>query len=416
MPRSLALLLVATALAPARAGATTPVLAGRVERVVAAGEGVAVLRGGQVLLVDGAGNVVGRCGGQNVPAGRARRADGTIIPSERLLREAGFREDDDSPEAEALLDDEGFEPRRRRRPTDVAAGMPRALSLAADHDAAWIGTADGLWRLDARTAACARAGLPGRAVQLVAVRAEVIEAVADVTVWRSADAGASFTVAGVLSARPRAVALAADGTAFVATDDAVVMLTAPRVVRPVLDRPADDLVPCGDGVVALGEDGVHALDGDGRAQRLGDRPPVRALACASSTGPRLVAAGVGAWSTDDGRRWQEEAAFLGRSIGAVAFAAGRTWLALEDGLVASPDFEGAPAAEADVTRRPRAPPAAGGLPSWGWLLPTVSVSFDGAVESRGRAGWRLWLVLSVSLDRRPFIHLHAPQSPEVPLQ
>jgi hypothetical protein len=415
MARSLALLVVTTATLAARAHAS-PVLAGRVERVVAVGDGVAVLRAGQALLLDGAGNVIGRCGSGAALAGRARRADGTTLPAERVLREAGFRDDDDSPEAEALLDDEGIEGRRRRRPIDVAAGMPRALSLAGDDGAAWIGTEDGLWRLDAHTAACARAGLAGRTVELVAARAGAVVAVTDMAVWRAAGAGA-FEVAGVVSSRPRAIALAGDGTPIVATDDTIVALPVARPPRPILTQPADALVACGADVVALAEDGVYRLGADGRADRLGDRPPARALAClsASSGEPRLLAAGVGAWSTDGGRSWREEAPFLGRSIGAVAFAGGRAWLALQDGagdgLVVSPGFEDVPAAALPDPRAGLARPAP---TRWAWLLPRVSVSFDGSMESRGSAGWRLWLTLTVSLDRRPFVH--GPARPEVPLQ
>lgn len=416
MSRSLLALLLFSATLGASRAIASPVLAGRVERIVTVGDGVAVLRAGQAVLLDGAGNVIGRCGSSAALAGRARRADGTTIPAERVLREAGFREDDDSPEAEALLDDEGIEARRRRRPIDVAAGMPRALSLAGDGAAAWIGTEDGLWRLDAHTAVCARAGLAGRAIELVAAGDGSVVAVADTTLWRGADGGGAFEVAGVVSSRPRAMALAG-GTPFVATDDAIVAVTAARVTRPLLTQPADALVACGDDVVALAGDGVYRLEADGRAERLGDRPPARALACLASSGdgPRLLAVGVGAWSTADGRSWREEAPFLGRSIGAVAFSGGRTWLALQDGagdgLVVSPGFEDVPAAELRPSHAPFARPAP---TRWAWLLPRISVSFDGSMESRGRAGWRLWLTLTVSLDRRPF--LNGPERPEVPLQ
>jgi hypothetical protein len=413
MHRALAFIVLTSTLGAVRAQAS-PVLAGRVDRVVAVGDGVAVLRAGQALLLDGAGNVIGRCGSGAALAGRARRADGTTLPADRVLREAGFRDDDDSPEAEALLDDEGIEARRRRPPVDVTSGMPRALSLAGGEDAAWIGTEDGLWRLDARTATCARVGLAGRAVELVAARAGGVVAVGDTTVWRGSGGGGAFEVTAVLASRPRAVAIAGTGEGwpvFVATDDAIVAVTAPRLTRPLLLQPSDALVACGDGAVALAQDGVYRLGSEGRAERLGDRPPARALACLSSEGPALIAAGVGAWSTGDGRTWREEAPFLGRSIGAVAFSGGRAWLALHDGagdgLVASPSFDDVP----EVLLRPALRHA---LTRWAWLLPRVSVSVDGSMESRGRAGWRLWLTLTVSLDRRPFVH--GPERPEVPLQ
>lgn len=416
--RTLVLLLVVAGCLAARGRVAradpTTILAGRIDRVVAVGQGLAVLRAGEVLLLDGAGHTVGRCGGQGALAGRAPRTDRTTIPAERLLRESGFREDDDSPEAEALLDDEGIDARRRRRPIDAAAGMPRALSLAADGDAVWIGTTDGLWRMAPRTGSCARVGLGGHALERVAAARGIVVAVADVTVWRSADAGASFALATVLTSRARAVALAGE-VAFVATDDAVVAVTAARYARPVLEQPADAIVTCGAHAIALGEDGVYRLDADGRVERLGDRPAARALGCVSPAGPSLWAVGVGAWSTGDGHTWREEPPFLGRSIADVAFAGGRAWLALQDGLddglVASPALDGGDAEDRPALQpRPsRARPSRPSPPSWAWLLPRVSVSFDGFTESRARAGWRLWLVLTVTLDRRRFGR--APEGP-----
>jgi hypothetical protein len=45
----------------------------------------------------------------------ARRPDGTALSADEVLREAGLTDDDESPEAEDLLDDEGIAPSSRRR-------------------------------------------------------------------------------------------------------------------------------------------------------------------------------------------------------------------------------------------------------------------------------------------------------------
>src|SRR5205814_2267526 len=175
----------------------------------------------------------------------------------------------------------------------------------------------------------------------------------------------------------------------------------PHGARRLLDVPADALAPCGAGVLALAADGVYRLADDARPERLGDRPPARALACGADQ-PVLTAVGVGAWMSEDGRTWRKSRFGLGRSFAGVASAGGRTWLAAEDGLFVWPDASDA------VNVPPTASPERGPAPrpSWSWLLPRVAVSFDGWAERRdARAGWRLWVLITVTLGRR------APHAP-----
>jgi hypothetical protein len=60
-----------------------------------------------------------------------RRPDGTALPADEILDEVGLTDDDESPEAEALLEDEGIEPPPRRRARDrnatpaFSAWLPR---------------------------------------------------------------------------------------------------------------------------------------------------------------------------------------------------------------------------------------------------------------------------------------------------
>ncbi|HVR00655.1 MAG TPA: hypothetical protein VMT47_00860, partial [Polyangia bacterium] len=143
--------------APAAAATEPPlVLAGRVDGVVAAGTGMATLRDGALVLLDADGRVSGGCRGGAAAVGPGPRRDATALSREEVLGEAGFSPEDVSPEAEELLDDEGIDPRARRAPVNATLGAPRALSLAASDDAAWIGTIDGLWRFDARDGSAPR--------------------------------------------------------------------------------------------------------------------------------------------------------------------------------------------------------------------------------------------------------------------
>ena len=402
LPRSL-LVSAAVAVAANGASAGAPELAlavaGRVDRVVAAGACVAVLRDGVVSLLDDRARVVGRCGGVTTTARRAPRPDGTALSAEEVLGEAGFGDEDESPEAEELLDDEGIEPRRRPRPVEASTGAARALDLAGTPDVVWIGTADGLWRLGADGAGCARVGLGGQEIARVAATGSRIVAIADSTVWRSDDAGASFDVASVLTSSARALAVAPDGTPFVADEDGVIEEAAPRGARRVLAHPTDALAACGCDVFALAEDGVYRLAAEG-ISRVGPRPPARALACASADGSRLVAAGVGLWSRVDGEPWVEESPGLGRSFASVAWAAGRSWGAADDGLFVTLPSGAMPAEAAP----PPAPDHRGGQrpaasAAWAALLPRVALAFDGWTESTGIAGWRVWLLMTFSLNR-----------------
>jgi hypothetical protein len=392
-------LLVPLLLARPAAADVAPVLvlAGRVDAVVSAGDGVAALRDGQAIALDARGRAVGGCRSAVTPVGAAPRPDRTALGREEVLREAGFSDEDVSPEAEELLDDEGLEPPPRRRPVSASSGAPRARALAGAADAVWIATADGLWRLGLGDGACLPAGLGGQEVALVDARGASVMALADATLWRSRDAGATFEVAAVLTSPGHALALAADGeTALVADEDGVVEVGAARGVRRRLEGRVDALVTCGADVVALAGDGVHRLDADGRDALAGDRPPVRALACGVEG---LVAAGLGVWTSADGARWREERTTLGRSFSSVAEAQGRAWLASERGLEVLEPTDAPPVAGDDGPARPAAP-AERHAPAWAGLLPRVAIAFDGWTRSTGVAGWQLWVRATVSLGRR----------------
>jgi hypothetical protein len=398
------------ALEPAGASvAPRLVLPGRVDAIAAVGDGgVAALRDGALVLVGADGIGTAGCSSAAATAGAAPRPDRTALSREEVLGEAGMSDEDVSPEAEELLDDEGLDPPPRRQPAGAASGPPRALALAVGDDAVWLGTVDGLWRVGLDDGACLPAGLGGREVSLVAARRTAVLALAGDTVWRSRDAGATFDVAAVLTSRAHALAVAADEeTALLADEDGVVEIGAEigtaGVVRR-LEGPVDALAACGDDVVVLAGDGVRRLAADGRDALVGPRPPVRALACANGAGAGagvLLAAGVGVWSSKDGAAWAELPFGVGQSFSAIASAGARLWAVTERGLAAlepalpeEPDAaDGAPIRGAAAVRHRRPP-------IWAGLLPRVAVAWDGWAQSVGVAGWRVWLRATVTLGRR----------------
>jgi hypothetical protein len=383
---------------PARADELTTVLGGRVDRVVAAGDGVAALRPDEVALVARDGRVVARCGFRAAPRA-APRVDRTAMSADELLRLVDLPEQDESPEAADLLDDEGVaEPRRR-----VAAppAPTRALAVAGTTEAAWIGTTDGLWRLDAVTGACARVALAGRAVGVVAAAGRALLAAADDVVFRSDD-GRTFHAAAGLTSPARAATLAADGAlAFVADGDGVVELLGGLRARRALARPTEALATCGAEVVALADDAVYRLGADADVEALGPRPPARAVACADG---RLVAVGVGAWTSADGRAWTEDERGVGATFNDVALTDAGPWLATEDGLRGPVGGERAPKAE-----RPRPRVA---LPAWTRWLPRLTFTYASWSDASGRAGWHCWALLTFSIDRRA--RERAIPAPETP--
>jgi hypothetical protein len=382
------------AVAPRRAEADALALvaAAPIARVTPAGQGVAVLGDGVVRLLDAEGRAGARCPRYGRRAG-ARRPDGTSRQAAEVLRDSGFSDEDESPEAEELLDDEGVptRARRRRAPGD---GPPRALDLVGTAQSVWIGAEDGLWRLDLATSRCARVGLDGRPVERVAAGAGAVVAISGATVWRAAGPS-GFDVAAVLPSRARAAALGGDGTIFVADGEGVARIGAARVAGRALDGRVEALAACGPVVYALAGDGLYLLNG-ADVDRLGPPPPARALACAS---PGLIAAGVGLWTSAEGGAWAEDAAGLGRAFTDVAASAGRVWLVTGEGL-----FVPVPGAEIDDALLfdgppPRARRSFGSPPLWAALRPHLSVVVDDWTESAGRTGWRLWVALTISLDR-----------------
>lgn len=399
-PLAPSLAALALALPAGRVAAPGLVLAAPVDAIVAAGPGVAALRAGEVIIVDGAGQVIAGCRGMTTVAHERSAPDGTTLTREEVLREAGMSSDDVSPEAEEMLDDEGVELRAPAAPVVATSGITRALALAGSAKELWIGTTDGLWRRGLGDDACVRVGLGGREIGVVAARGTSVVAVSGFTVWRSYDGGTSFDVAAVLASVAHAVAIGADGvTVMVGDAEGLVEIDAARGVKRRLERRIDALASCGDAVVALAGDGVHRFDADGIESFVPERPPVRALACGAEG---LVAAGVGAWVSADGARWREDEGTAGRSFSAIAVAGGHRWLVTETGELVLAEAPRAGELVAEELALEPLPPIIRRTapPLWAVLLPRISIVFDGRAASTGVAGWRLRFLITLYFDRR----------------
>jgi len=165
--------------------------------------------------------------------------------------------------------------------------------------------------------------------------------------WRSTDGGGTFRVVAGMVARPRALAIVDDQRTLVATDDAVIEIGPHGTVRAVLDRGGAALAVCGGLALAFASDGAWAWRWDEAAERVGDRPPARTLACGGQAA-RFIAAGDNLYTSPDGATWRERRAGAGRAAAAAAIG-NRIWLAADDGVVALDEIVTVPLGEADGT-------------------------------------------------------------------
>ena len=312
----------------------------QLEQVVAAGNRLFALAGGEVAVFDVAGQLLGRCTRFAAPPPRQTPARIGAPDAQEALRAAGLPDNDDStPEAEEALENEGLGPPRRPRPPLDRGIVPHALAAAAGAGAAWIATSSGMFRGDEQ--GCSPAGLDGRDLLLVAGADGTALAASEELLFRADSTGGpveestgAFVVAAGLTERPRALAVASDGAALVADDEGVTAIGLDGGRTRILDRGADALVVCGGVAVALGRDGVYRWTQGEAPVRVAERPPVRAIACGPGGEARWVATGVGVWTSPNAAVWTERREALGLTVRGAATTGDRIWLAGADGLTA----------------------------------------------------------------------------------
>ncbi|MDB4983327.1 MAG: hypothetical protein JWM82_4079, partial [Myxococcales bacterium] len=146
---------------------------------------------------------------------------------------------------------------------------------------------------------------------------------------------------------------------------------------------------------------------DAEVEELGARPPTRALACTDVGEPRVVAVGVGLWSSHDGRAWLEDGTDAGAAYTDVALTNAGAWLATENGLRGPTPPEAGDVGPIDGVPRVGPPRQARELPRWSAFLPRLTVAFATWSESQGRAGWHCWALLTFSIDRRARARMNA---------
>jgi hypothetical protein len=242
-------------------------------------------------------------------------------------------------------------------------------------------------------------------IAVAAAGAAVAAATADL-LWRSTDGGEHFRVAAGLVARPRALAVVDVARTLVADDDAVVEIGIDGAARAVMDRGAAVLAGCDGDALALAGDGAWAWRMDALAERVGDRPPARTLACGDGGPARFLAVGDNLYASADGAAWRERPALPGRTFAAAAIG-NRIWLATDEGVVPLDEASTiAPIGSAAGLPPLPAPPPPSALPPlptarllepvFPW--PQIAVVFT-AERTPLRQGWSLVALVVFRLER-----------------
>jgi len=337
---------------PAQA-AFVPVLSGSMERVVAAGDHVAVLSGTTVFILNEDGALLGRIGKSGDDPGPARPPT-PKQEAEHLLDLLDVAEiDRDTDFSDDLLDQEQrLAQRRRAHPGAVQLPelSPSPPALAASASDIWIAHERGIFHVGADGAVARIAGREGWGAPLAAAGQGLLVAKETSLALLAGVAGPRRLFQ--LAAPARRVALSASGQRQAWTTPAGIAWASdsagPRDFD--LDRPVADLTYCGETLVALLADSVLVVPPDGQPETRAQDIQANRLICPEGQAMPWLALGEGLWaSADQGLRWQAVATPVGEALLDMAVSTHRLWLATRDGLYASDDGH-APAAK-PINRR-----------------------------------------------------------------
>jgi hypothetical protein len=349
----------------------------------------------------------------NVPV-RRHQADVDDVISFYDLADA----DRDGPELEELLDEEGVdEPARRREKATPDAEPLSPRALVAGDGQIWMATTAGVWRVDASGPGhrFEPRGLTDRNVSLIAAGANadgraLVAAVSENSVWMSEDDGQTWQLAGVATARPRALAVGPGGQQLlIGAENGLWAMSRRRPPERLSPEPIDDVVVCDGQAVALtgGALTIFPPSFEGET-KTATNVAARAIRCwARGRGPWIGLGAAGLASRDGGRTWR----VVGDGaleITAAQVAGGEVWLGTPTGLFASvrgrtgkelgqlptsPEPDPLDVDEAQLLRRPVADRS-----PWVSYLPRISVLTSVDVGD-GQQTIRALMVMTIPLQR-----------------
>jgi hypothetical protein len=363
-----------------------PVLQGSVQRVVAAGDHLAVLRDNTVFILHEDGTVLGRVarpGDGDKPAdARSAKQEAEhmldLLDVAEIDRGTDFTDD--------LLDNErGLAQRRRARPGAAPAPAlptPRP-DLAASATDIWIAAQHGIFHVGADGIPVRESENDGWGAPLAAAgRALLAAKGASLALLATPDGPRPFVQ---LSSPPHKVTLSASGQGQAWTTPTGISWThgteAPREIVPA--SAVCDLSYCGETLVVLLADSILVVPPTGPAETRARGIQAHRLLCPPNpampwlaVGPKLLA------SVDQGRQWEVLATPPGAELVDVAASSHHLWIATRDGLFASANGY-APTPTKNSMTASRRVHAGHGSASWlSWMpLPKVSVRAAAAFAS-----------------------------------
>jgi hypothetical protein len=382
-------------------------LAGKVERVAAAGDRVAVVRDGTVILLREDGTPLGRV--EDVPAPPSRRKTRISAREEEdVLDFLGIdeSEQDTSWVEDELNDESTLSERRARRGGNSVQASTRAGSapaIAAAEQEIWMATGRGLWRLSPEGDLVHVAGRDLAGALLAAGPDRRLLLASGNQVWLvSASDGARRFLATLASVQHVALSLSGQRTAWASRRQVLWSESSnegPSQALP-LPEPITDLKFCGETLFLLSRSGLAILSPEGVPELRSARLAARHLVCpADGVGPWLATGPDLLVSYDEGRTWSSLP--IPRGVHPLDAAIGNycLWLATDKGLYCSSPNQPIPGELAANDESLPAPRFAGPHEAswWSSFLPRLTVR-AGATVAAGRREYQTVALASFPLD------------------
>jgi len=391
----------------AAAQAWSLALAGRVERVVAAGDRVAAVRGRTAILLREDGTPLGRVEDiESPPAHRKTRM--SACAEEDVIDFLGIDESEqDSAWVEDQLNDESTLSERRTmrggRSVEASPGAGFTPAIAAAEDGIWIATGRGLWHLPVEGELVHVAGRELAASLLAAGPGPRVLLASGNQVWLVSESnGARRLVNTVASVQH--VALSSSGQRMAWASGKQLLWSdsideAPKQSLP-LSEPITDLKFCGETLLLLARDGLAVLSPEGVPEPRSAHLAARHLTCpADEAGPWLAAGPDLLLSRDQGRTWSSLP--IPRGVHALDAAIGDhcLWLATDKGLYCSSPDQPVVGDLASADGNGPVPRLVGPRQAswWAALLPRLTVR-AGAFLAAGRREYQTVALASFPLD------------------